>query len=71
MFLAGTFFPLDIMPTYLQTIAKVLPLYYVNEGLRDSMIYGEQVSVLYYTGVVFILALVFFLIGVVITKWGE
>jgi len=71
MFLAGTFFPLEIMPGYLQTLAKVLPLYYVNEGLRDSMIYGEQVSVLYYTGVVFILALVFFLIGVLITKWGE
>jgi len=34
MFLAGTFFPLEQMPEFLQNIAQVLPLYYVNEGLR-------------------------------------
>jgi ABC-2 type transport system permease protein len=30
MFLSGSFFPLDMMPGFLQTIARILPLYYVN-----------------------------------------
>ena len=37
MFLSGTFFPVEMMPTYLQTFAKLLPLYYVNEALRSAM----------------------------------
>ncbi|MBM4400678.1 MAG: hypothetical protein FJ045_01880, partial [Crenarchaeota archaeon] len=31
MFLSGTYFPMEIMPSYLQTISKALPLTYVSE----------------------------------------
>jgi len=71
MFLAGTFFPLDQMPTFLQSIAQVLPLYYVNEGLRNAMIYANLEKTLYFTGFVVVFAVVFFLIGVFLTKWKE
>jgi ABC-2 type transport system permease protein len=71
MFLAGTFFPLEQMPGFLQTIAHVLPLYYVNEGLRNSMIYMNQNEALINGGVVIIFAAVFFIAGVVLTKWKE
>ena len=71
MFLAGTFFPLEQMPGYLQTIAKFLPLYYVNEGLRDAMIYNDPAGALYNTMVILIVAVVFFVLGVVLTKWKE
>ncbi len=71
MFLAGTFFPLEQMPQFLQTIARALPLYYVNEGLRDSMIYMNQNDALINGGVVIIFAAIFFLAGVILTKWKE
>jgi ABC-2 type transport system permease protein len=36
IFLSGATFPLDAMPNVLQHVAKILPLYYVIELLRDS-----------------------------------
>lgn len=71
MFLAGTFFPLDQMPDMLQHIAKVLPLYYVNEGLRNAMIYADFDKTIYFTAFTLAFALIFFLIGVFLTKWKE
>jgi len=71
MFLAGTFFPLDQMPSFLQATAQVLPLYYVNEGLRNAMIYGNLEKTLYFTGFSVVFAIVFFIIGVFLTKWKE
>jgi len=71
MFLAGTFFPLEQMPAFLQTVAHVLPLYYVNEALRNSMIYMNQNESLINGAVVIIFAAVFFISGVLLTKWKE
>ena len=71
MFLAGTFFPLEIMPPFLQIIAKILPLYYVNEGLRDAMILGDKAGALFNSIVIFIFAIIVFAIGVAITSWKE
>jgi ABC-2 type transport system permease protein len=71
MFLAGTFFPLEQMPQFLQTIAHLLPLYYVNEALRNSMIYMNQNESLINGGVVIIFAAFFFISGVLLTKWKE
>ena len=36
-FLSGSFFPDDMMPHWLRTIATVLPLHYLNDGLTDAM----------------------------------
>ncbi|MFP4170692.1 MAG: ABC transporter permease [Methanomassiliicoccales archaeon] len=69
MFLAGTFFPLESMPGYLQAVAQVLPLTYLNEGLRDSMIYGNTEGALVNLAVVAVLALVMMVVGAYITKW--
>ena len=41
MFLSGTFFPISTMPQYLQTVAHVLPLFYIIEGLNNVMVYGN------------------------------
>ena len=71
MFLSGTFFAFDQMPASLQLVAQALPLYYVNEGLRNTMIYANMDKTLYFTGFVLGFALFFFLIGVVVTKWKE
>ena len=71
MFLAGTFFPLDQMPDFLQSVAHVLPLYYVNEGLRNSMINLDFGKASFNTGIVIVFAAIFFIAGVLLTKWKE
>jgi len=71
MFLAGTFFELEMMPDFLQTVARGLPLFYVNEGLRDSMIKLEMANATFHATVVIIFAAIFFIIGLALTKWKE
>lgn len=71
MFLSGTFFPFDQMPAYLQTVAQALPLYYVNEALRNTMIFGNMDKTLYFTAFVLLFAFAFYLIGAMVTKWEE
>jgi ABC-2 type transport system permease protein len=71
MFLAGTFFAVDSMPAIIQVIARALPLYYVNEGLRNAMIYMNQTEALINGGIVLIFAAIFFIAGVLLTKWKE
>lgn len=71
MFLAGTFFPLEQMPSFLQVIARIMPLYYVNEGLRNAMIYLKTGDTIFHTSIVLVFAFVFFVSGLVLTKWKE
>jgi ABC-2 type transport system permease protein len=42
LFLGGTFFPLDIMPTWLQSIVQYLPLTYLSDALRSVMTEGAS-----------------------------
>jgi len=41
IFLSGIIWPVEQMPNYLQWLAKVLPLTYAAEGLRDIMLSGQ------------------------------
>ncbi len=40
-FLSGSFFPLDAAPQWLQTLAHVLPLFWLNDAMMDVMVRGE------------------------------
>jgi ABC-2 type transport system permease protein len=40
MFLSGTFFPLDQMPDFLRVFARALPLTYLSDALRQTMVNG-------------------------------
>jgi ABC-2 type transport system permease protein len=71
MFLSGTFFPLSQMPLFLQSIAQVLPLTYVNEGLRASMIFGQSQTAIFNTAIITVLGLACIAIDSWITKWEE
>jgi ABC-2 type transport system permease protein len=44
MFLSGVLFPVEQMPSFLQTISKVLPLTYAVDALRKVMILGAGVE---------------------------
>ena len=71
MFLSGSFFPIELMPGFLQTIAKTLPLYYVNEGLRAAMIFEDNMAALRDAAVIGAFAAVVLILGIIITKWKE
>jgi ABC-2 type transport system permease protein len=71
MFLSGSFFPLEMMPRFLQTIAKILPLYYMNEGLRAAMVVVDNMAALRYCAVIGAFAIVVFVLGINTTKWEE
>jgi len=44
MFLSGIFFPFDFMPDFLRSVARLLPLTYLGDGLRQTMVNGTQVA---------------------------
>jgi ABC-2 type transport system permease protein len=71
MFLAGTFFPISGMPSYLQTFAHVLPLFYVTEGLNNVMVYGNIPNALIDIAVLAIITVVIFVLAVKLFKWRE
>jgi len=71
MFLSGTFFPIEMMPEFLQKFAKVLPLFYVNEGLRASMVLADHTAALRYSMVIGAFAAVVFVLGIMTTKWED
>ena len=71
MFLSGTFFPISTMPQYLQTIAHVLPLFYIVEGLNNVMVYGNITGALIDFAVVAVITAVIFGLAVKLFKWRE
>jgi len=71
MFLSGTFFPVEMMPAFLQTFAKLLPLYYVNEALRAAMIFVDDAATLRLFGVTTAFAAVVFVAGTFRTRWEK
>ena len=71
MFLSGTFFPISIMPQYLQTIAHVLPLFYIIEGLNNVMVYSNYAGAIIDVAVVGVITVVIFAAAVRLFKWRE
>jgi ABC-2 type transport system permease protein len=71
MFLSGSFWDLGSSPVYLQVISKAMPLTYLNDGLRDTMVYGNTSNALVNLMIVGMLGLVFFLIASRWMSWKE
>lgn len=71
MFLSGIFFPLEMMPAFLQTVGKVMPLYYVGEGLRDAMIDNDFSAAFGSAVIIFVLGVIIVAIGSVVSSWTD
>jgi ABC-2 type transport system permease protein len=71
MFLAGTFFPISLMPLYLQNFAHILPLFYIVEGLNAVMVYGNYAQAAIDLAVVTAITLVVFVAAAKLFKWRE
>ncbi|MGB9729241.1 MAG: ABC transporter permease [Thermoprotei archaeon] len=71
MFLSGAFWPVDLMPSYLQLVAQTLPLYYFHQGLRELLIF-KNVEQSYIPFIVMTsIAIIFTILAIKITKWKE
>ena len=71
MFLSGTFFPKESMPIFIQKVAAVLPLTYLNDGLRASMIYDDPATAMINTVIITATGVFFIVLGIFITNWTE
>ncbi len=71
MFLSGTFWPLEMMPDYMQIIAKAFPLTYYIQALKVSMIADDILIILYNSLMLIIFTMVFVLLGSYLTRWKQ
>ena len=71
MFLSGTFFPVSLFPSWLATVAKFLPLYYVIDGLNAAMVFDNPSAVLFDAVLVTVLAVGFALVATRVFGWRE
>jgi len=71
MFLSGAFWPIEMMPGYLQMIAKFLPLYYFHDGLRSIMIMDNPSGAYLSFLIMGVLAVVLIVIATKVTRWKE
>ncbi len=69
MFLSGTFFAVSLFPAWLQPIAKVLPLYYVIDGMNQVMLFSNGARAATDLAIVVAIALVFFVLAVRFFQW--
>jgi len=71
MFLSGTFFAVSAFPAYLQPVAKVLPLYYVIDGMDQVMLFSNTTRALFDVAVITILAAIIFALAVRFFQWRD
>jgi len=71
MFLSGTFFQVSSMPPGLQAFARVLPLYYVIDGMNQVMLFSNTSRALLDLLVVLVGGVVVFLGAIRLFKWRD
>ncbi len=71
MFLSGAILPAEIMPDFMQTIAKIFPLYYVSEAMRNMMLESTFHLAWVPLGITIGMGVVFFTVGSIITDWRK
>jgi ABC-2 type transport system permease protein len=69
MFLAATFFPISSAPLVVQYLADVLPLTYINNGLRSAMIYSNNTPALWSGILIFLVSVPILWLGVRAMNW--
>jgi ABC-2 type transport system permease protein len=71
MFLAATFFPITSAPLLVQYLADVLPLTYVNNGLRSAMIYSNNTPAVISGTAIFLVSIPILFLGIRAMNWSS
>jgi ABC-2 type transport system permease protein len=71
MFFCCVYFPIAVLPEFLQPVANYMPFYYSIEGLRKSLIPSTPTSeILFYIIVLLSLSILFMILGIVVLHKG-
>ncbi len=71
MIFCGVYFPIAVLPSFVQPIRHIMPFYYSMEGLRKSLIPTTPTSEIYfYLGVLAAFTIIFIVLGVIILNIG-
>lgn len=71
MIFSGVYFPITVLPHFLQPIGHFLPFYYSIEGLRRSMLPSTSTEeLLWYVLILFIFTIIFLILGFFILQKG-
>ena len=68
---SGVFFPVTLMPTFLQDFAHIMPQFYVIDGLNSVMILSDYTRALIDTAILAVLAIIMFALAARLSKWRE
>ena len=69
---SGVYYPISVLPAWLQTVSRLSPATYTLEGVRAALLDGASVSAVLPTiGLLIVIGLVTIPLGVVIFQWGE
>ena len=72
LLVSGVYYPVSVLPGWLQAVAKVSPATYVLEGMRDSLMRGAGVAELAgYLAPLLAIGLISIPVGVAIFSWAE
>lgn len=71
MFLSGAFWPIELMPPFLQETARYVPLYYFHVALRETLVAGSIETAFFPTLLVAVMAALGISLAVVTTKWRD
>ncbi|MCS7142232.1 MAG: ABC transporter permease [Aigarchaeota archaeon] len=71
MFLSGALWPLELMPPYLQDVARLMPLYYFHSALRETLIVGSVMTATFPSLIVGVMATAGILLAISLTKWRD
>lgn len=70
MLLAGTFFPIEVFPKWLQPVCRALPLTFLNDALRKISFYGANLwDVRYEIIALLIWGVIIYAVTIKIFKW--
>ncbi len=61
--LSGSIYPIYILPSWMQLVARVLPPYYVSEAMRVSLMLSNPHLTLYYLGMLLLLTFFYYPAG--------
>lgn len=71
MFFCGVYFPISVLPEFLQPIVHYMPFYYSIEGIRLSLIPSTSLNdILFYIVILLFLTILFVLLGVIVLNRG-
>jgi len=72
LLVSGVYYPVTVLPGWLQLVAKVSPATYVLEGMRSSLLDGADVfSLLGYLGPLLLIGLLSIPVGLLVFGWAE